>query len=504
MANINTSYLTVGDDTLILQDADLRRKKVNSFQSTPDNNHYPSEKLVKDSLDEKLNSSEKGANNGVASLDSAGKVPSSQLPTIPDVSTKYDTGDTSETTLDDADYFPFYDNSASAKRKSLWSNIKAKLKTYFDSIYLTSHQDITGKADKVSNPTNGNFAALDANGNLTDSGHKHSDYLTSHQNISGKADKVSNPTNGNFAALDANGNLTDSGHKHSDYITSLKSAGLGHAYCDTAASTAAKVATLSNYKLGEGSIVTVFFLYANTASNATLNINGAGAKAIYYRGAAISNSIIKDEDICEFVYYDSKYHLITIDRWNSDFDGNYNNLTNKPTIPDAQVQANWNETNSSSKAFIQNKPTIPAAQIQADWNQTDNTALDFIKNKPTIPSGGGGLSNYDLSFSTLSNNTTSITFEANLQCYKRMTMTAGATLNFAVLNKGCNYLRIYNSSASDITVVVGTVTYNGTAVTTKWGPDDAITVKAGKGVEIGIAADATEADITVSGTLKTL
>lgn len=39
--------------------------------------------------------------------------------------------------------------------------------------------------------------------------------------------------------------------------------------------------------------------------------------------------------------------------------GSYNDLTNKPTIPDAQVQANWNETNTSSKAYIQNKPTIP-------------------------------------------------------------------------------------------------------------------------------------------------
>ena len=39
--------------------------------------------------------------------------------------------------------------------------------------------------------------------------------------------------------------------------------------------------------------------------------------------------------------------------------GSYNDLSNKPTIPDAQVQANWNETNSSSKAYIKNKPTIP-------------------------------------------------------------------------------------------------------------------------------------------------
>lgn len=34
-----------------------------------------------------------------------------------------------------------------------------------------------------------------------------------------------------------------------------------------------------------------------------------------------------------------------------------------------------------------NKPTIPQAQIQSDWNQTDSSAVDFIKNKPTIPSG---------------------------------------------------------------------------------------------------------------------
>lgn len=49
----------------------------------------------------------------------------------------YQTGDTAETALADGDYIPFYDASASAKRKTLWSNIKAKLKSYFDSIYAT-------------------------------------------------------------------------------------------------------------------------------------------------------------------------------------------------------------------------------------------------------------------------------------------------------------------------------------------------------------------------------
>ena len=40
---------------------------------------------------------------------------------------------------------------------------------------------------------------------------------------------------------------------------------------------------------------------------------------------------------------------------------------------------------SGSYNDLTNTPTIPAAQIQSDWSQTDTTALDFIKNKPTIP-----------------------------------------------------------------------------------------------------------------------
>ena len=48
----------------------------------------------------------------------------------------------------------------------------------------TDIPDITGKADKVVNATDGNFAGLDSNGNPTDSGKKASDFLTSDLGLS--------------------------------------------------------------------------------------------------------------------------------------------------------------------------------------------------------------------------------------------------------------------------------------------------------------------------------
>ena len=63
--------------------------------------------------------------------------------------------------------------------------------------------------------------------------------------------------------------------------------------------------------------------------------------------------------------------------------GSYDDLSNKPTIPAAQIQSDWNAV--SGLGVVLNKPTIPAAQIQSDWNQLTNTSVDYIKNKPAIP-----------------------------------------------------------------------------------------------------------------------
>lgn len=102
--------------------------------------------------DAQVKRGEMGVAGGVATLDSNGKVPSSQLP---------------------------QDLGGSGEGSS------------------GGEVDVSGKADKVSNATAGNFAGLDANGNLTDSGKNASNFVI--RNEMGVANGV--------ASLDSNGKV---------------------------------------------------------------------------------------------------------------------------------------------------------------------------------------------------------------------------------------------------------------------------------------------------------
>ena len=65
--------------------------------------------------------------------------------------------------------------------------------------------------------------------------------------------------------------------------------------------------------------------------------------------------------------------------------GSYNDLSNKPTIPAEQVNADWNAT--SGKAQILNKPTIPSAVTESTvsgWGFTKNTGT-YSKPSSGIP-----------------------------------------------------------------------------------------------------------------------
>jgi hypothetical protein len=109
--------------------------------------------------------------------------------------------------------------------------------------------------------------------------------------------------------------------------------------------------------------------------------------------------------------------------------GSYNDLTNKPSIPAAQVNSDWNASSglaqilnkptlatvatsgsyadllhlpsfatvatSGSYTDLLNKPTIPAAQVNSDWNSS--TGLSQILNKPSLATVATSGSYNDLS-----------------------------------------------------------------------------------------------------------
>lgn len=68
--------------------------------------------------------------------------------------------------------------------------------------------------------------------------------------------------------------------------------------------------------------------------------------------------------------------------WNQTDTSAVDYIKNKPSIPGAQVNADWNAT--SGMAQILNKPTIPAAQVNADWSESDSNQKSFIINKPDL------------------------------------------------------------------------------------------------------------------------
>lgn len=84
------------------------------------------------------------------------------------------------------------------------------------------------------------------------------------------------------------------------------------------------------------------------------------------------------------IYSQSPAAIITyedIGHWNSksDFSGNYNDLYNKPTIPSAQIQSDWNQTNTNAKDYIKNKPNIPQGVVVD--NALSSTSENPVQNK---------------------------------------------------------------------------------------------------------------------------
>ena len=136
------------------------------------------------------------------------------------------------------------------------------------------------KADKVASATSGNFAALDANGNLIDSGHKHSDYADEVvTNANGTAIKFSNglmicykDVKKNINMTTAWGNLYEGAITFGDWAESFIS--IPRALCANNNSTGAFLESWSG--ITKTSCGTAYFCRPTSAANVAMDVTVVG------------------------------------------------------------------------------------------------------------------------------------------------------------------------------------------------------------------------------------
>jgi hypothetical protein len=100
--------------------------------------------------------------------------------------------------------------------------------------------------------------------------------------------------------------------------------GQGYATCDTAAVTAGKEITVTNFDLVAGAILRVKFTNGNSATSATLSVNGGERNYIYYGTSYVPAYMIKAGDEITIIFR-SGWYIIDWDEY-GDIDGDYSNL----------------------------------------------------------------------------------------------------------------------------------------------------------------------------------
>ena len=104
------------------------------------------------------------------------------------------------------------------------------------------------------------------------------------------------------AAIKSN---ADSIQGNAENIIKLQKSDRYYGVSNEAGGTAAKTVTgdnLADFTYTNGERIVVTFTNANTASGATLNVNGLGAKPIYYNGASVAAGVIETGSTHLFVY----------------------------------------------------------------------------------------------------------------------------------------------------------------------------------------------------------
>ena len=278
--------------------------------------------LTADDIDA-IPADQKGANNGVAELDATGKVPAAQLPSyVDDVIEGYYSGgkfykEAAHTTQITGEAGKIFVDLTTNKTYrwggTAFAEISASLA--LGETATTAYRGDKGKiaydhsqtAHAPSNAERNVIVGVQVNGeDVAPDGSRKVNVVvpTAVSDLENDSDFITSSETAAAATKLATARAIDG-------VNFDGTAAISHyGTCSTAAGTAAKTVTLTGFTLATGARITVKFTVTNTAANPTLNVNGTGAKAIQYRGAAITASYLAANRVYEFVYDGTAYQLI--------------------------------------------------------------------------------------------------------------------------------------------------------------------------------------------------
>lgn len=236
--------------------------------------------------------------------------------------------------------------------------------------YLTEHQDISGKVDKE-----------------TGKGLSTNDFTTTYKN-NVDSNTTARHTHSNKSVLDdiSSTDITNWNNK-SDFSGS---------YNDL--SNKPTIPVKDNYTITNN--------LNNQLQTVGIIEQNVGNIIKYWEGTQSEYNAISSKDNNTIYYITDAEENYVIDNSYVHTDNNYttsekNKLSGIATGAEVNVQANWNETNSSSDAYIQNKPTIPTVnnstiKIQMNGSTVDNFTTNASSGK-TINLGTVITSHQDIS-----------------------------------------------------------------------------------------------------------
>lgn len=159
--------------------------------------------------------------------------------------------------------------------------------------------------------------------------------------------------------------------------------------CDSSGGSSSKAVACSGFTYAEGNVIYVTFSNADTYSGDSgmiMNVNSTGAKVIFTQttsggGVQSDHKWAAGETVC-FVCHNDRYLMVEAAMATTTTSGlmsvdDKNKLDGIAAGAEVNVQANWTESDSSSDAYIQNKPSLATVATSGSYND--------LTNKPTVP-----------------------------------------------------------------------------------------------------------------------